>query len=255
MGRVVESARSAGGDACRRWRVGSRAGSPTVRRPPRSRESCCALWGLTWSRDEACCHFFITGGTGTGKTARAIVPIVHGLRATCRTPGFSPSTPRARCGNRSPRWPGRSGRRTTSGSFAFAHPAIAPIGWLPPLRLNLTGRPAGAVGDLRENPRGYRHGCWSARRACLFQRNGAGHHFAQYAGAGCGGPRRHPRQHLRCRLRLCAHQGTRDRPQRNSQAHFRRFRTAPPGRHYPAGLLCRLRPAAAGAESRARFTR
>lgn len=40
------------------------------------------LWGLEWTRDEACCHFFITGGTGTGKTARAVVPIVHGLRST-----------------------------------------------------------------------------------------------------------------------------------------------------------------------------
>lgn len=40
------------------------------------------LWGLNWTRDEACCHFLITGGTGTGKTARAVVPIVHGLRET-----------------------------------------------------------------------------------------------------------------------------------------------------------------------------
>ncbi len=40
------------------------------------------LWGMEWTRDEACCHFFITGGTGTGKTARAVVPIVHGLRST-----------------------------------------------------------------------------------------------------------------------------------------------------------------------------
>lgn len=40
------------------------------------------LWGLEWTRDEACCHFFVSGGTGTGKTARAVVPIVHGLRST-----------------------------------------------------------------------------------------------------------------------------------------------------------------------------
>lgn len=40
------------------------------------------LWGLTWTRDEACCHFLITGATGTGKTARAVIPIVHGLRTT-----------------------------------------------------------------------------------------------------------------------------------------------------------------------------
>ena len=45
------------------------------------------LWGLSWTRDEACCHFLITGGTGTGKTARAVVPIVHGLRSTLPNTG------------------------------------------------------------------------------------------------------------------------------------------------------------------------
>jgi type IV secretory pathway TraG/TraD family ATPase VirD4 len=46
------------------------------------------LWGLDWTRDEACCHFFVTGATGTGKTARAIVPIVHGLRRALPTTGI-----------------------------------------------------------------------------------------------------------------------------------------------------------------------
>lgn len=46
------------------------------------------LWGLEWTRDEACCHFFITGGTGTGKTARAVVPIVHGLRTALPATGI-----------------------------------------------------------------------------------------------------------------------------------------------------------------------
>jgi len=46
------------------------------------------LWGLEWTRDEVCCHFFITGATGTGKTARAVVPIVHGLRSTLRNTGI-----------------------------------------------------------------------------------------------------------------------------------------------------------------------
>ncbi len=45
-------------------------------------------WGLEWTRDEVCCHFFITGATGTGKTARAVVPIVHGLRSTMRDTGI-----------------------------------------------------------------------------------------------------------------------------------------------------------------------
>lgn len=46
------------------------------------------LWGLGWTRDEVCCHFLITGATGTGKTARAVVPIIHGLRATLRDTGI-----------------------------------------------------------------------------------------------------------------------------------------------------------------------
>lgn len=46
------------------------------------------LWGLEWTRDEACCHFFITGATGTGKTARAVVPIVHGLRIALPATGI-----------------------------------------------------------------------------------------------------------------------------------------------------------------------
>lgn len=46
------------------------------------------LWGLEWTRDEACTHFFITGGTGTGKTARAVVPIIHGLRRTLPDTGI-----------------------------------------------------------------------------------------------------------------------------------------------------------------------
>lgn len=46
------------------------------------------LWGLEWTRDEACCHFYVTGGTGTGKTARAVVPIVHGLRSTLPDTGI-----------------------------------------------------------------------------------------------------------------------------------------------------------------------
>ena len=46
------------------------------------------LWGLEWTRDEACCHFFVTGATGTGKTARAVVPILHGLRRTLPATGI-----------------------------------------------------------------------------------------------------------------------------------------------------------------------
>ncbi len=46
------------------------------------------LWGLEWTRDEVCTHFFITGATGTGKTARAVMPILHGLRETLPNTGI-----------------------------------------------------------------------------------------------------------------------------------------------------------------------
>ncbi len=54
----------------------------------RDRRTILDLWGLQWTRDEVCCHFFITGATGTGKTARAVVPIIHGLRSTLRDTGI-----------------------------------------------------------------------------------------------------------------------------------------------------------------------
>lgn len=37
------------------------------------------LWGLAWTRNQACCHFFITRATGTGKTARDV--ITHAMHA------------------------------------------------------------------------------------------------------------------------------------------------------------------------------
>ncbi|MDR1280502.1 MAG: hypothetical protein LBK99_06735 [Opitutaceae bacterium] len=56
--------------------------------PPRHDNVVLRLWGLEWKRDEACCHFFITGSTGTGKTARTVVPIVHGLRSSLPSTGI-----------------------------------------------------------------------------------------------------------------------------------------------------------------------
>ncbi|AHF92554.1 hypothetical protein OPIT5_22270 [Opitutaceae bacterium TAV5] len=56
--------------------------------PPRHDDVVLRLWGLEWKRDEACCHFFVTGSTGTGKTARAVVPIVHCLRSSLPSTGI-----------------------------------------------------------------------------------------------------------------------------------------------------------------------
>lgn len=45
------------------------------------------LWGLTWTRDQFCSHFLITGATGTGKTTRALVPLLRAVRTQQPTTG------------------------------------------------------------------------------------------------------------------------------------------------------------------------
>lgn len=107
-------------------------GSPDSRRAVVLR-----LWGLEWTRDEACCHFFITGATGTGKTARAIVPIVHGLRRAL------PATGIMAIDSKGALWKplaeiARSLGHEESLRLIRVRPTHVPReAWTPPLRLNL----------------------------------------------------------------------------------------------------------------------
>ncbi len=100
-----------------------------------------SLWGLKWTRDEACCHFFITGATGTGKTARAVVPIVHGLRSSM------PETGILAVDSKGVLWKplasmARSLGQEESLRLIRVRPThIRPEDWTPPLRLNLLGMP------------------------------------------------------------------------------------------------------------------
>ena len=97
------------------------------------------LWGLEWTRDEACCHFFITGATGTGKTARAVVPIVHGLRSTL------PDTGVLAVDSKGALWKPLSamaeslGQKESLRLIRVRPTHIAPAQWTPPLRLNILG--------------------------------------------------------------------------------------------------------------------
>jgi type IV secretory pathway TraG/TraD family ATPase VirD4 len=99
------------------------------------------LWGLTWTRDEACCHFFVSGGTGTGKTARAIVPIVHGLRATL------PDTGILAIDSKGALWKPLSevaralGQESDLRLIRVRPPDVPASAWAPPLRLNLLADP------------------------------------------------------------------------------------------------------------------
>jgi len=106
------------------------------------RKSVLRLWGLTWTRDEACCHFFVTGATGTGKTARAVVPIVHGLRSTL------PSTGILAIDSKGALWKpvaamARSLGQEESLRLIRVRPSHIPVEeWKAPLRLNLLSDPA-----------------------------------------------------------------------------------------------------------------
>ena len=106
--------------------------APDPRRAPVLR-----LWGLDWTRDEACCHFFVTGATGTGKTARAIVPIVHGLRRAL------PSTGIMAIDSKGALWKplaeiARALGHEDSLRLIRVRPAhVGAPDWQPPLRLNL----------------------------------------------------------------------------------------------------------------------
>lgn len=99
------------------------------------------LWGLTWTRDEACCHFFVTGGTGTGKTARAVVPIVHGLRSSLPTTGILAVDSKGMLWKPLAAMARALGHEDTLRLIRVRPTHIPSAKWRPPLRLNLLGDP------------------------------------------------------------------------------------------------------------------
>lgn len=99
------------------------------------------LWGLTWTRDEACCHFFITGATGTGKTARAVVPIVHGLRSTLPDTGILAVDSKGALWKPLQAMAQSLGQEDTLRLIRVRPTHVPPEKWTPPLQLNLLGDP------------------------------------------------------------------------------------------------------------------
>lgn len=97
------------------------------------------LWGLEWTRDEACCHFFITGATGTGKTARAVVPIVHGLRSTLPDTGILAVDSKGALWKPLAAMAEALGQKESLRLIRVRPTHIAPDQWVPPLRLNILG--------------------------------------------------------------------------------------------------------------------
>ena len=97
------------------------------------------LWGLEWTRDEACCHFFITGATGTGKTARAVVPIVHGLRSTLPDTGVLAVDSKGALWKPLSAMAAKLGQEKSLRLIRVRPTHIPPEKWTPPLRLNILG--------------------------------------------------------------------------------------------------------------------
>lgn len=94
------------------------------------------LWGLTWTRDQFCSHFLITGATGTGKTSRALVPLLHAVRKQ------QPTTGVLAIDSKGVMWQPLGEICETLGQTAdlrliqVKRPET-PANWQPPLRLNL----------------------------------------------------------------------------------------------------------------------
>jgi type IV secretory pathway TraG/TraD family ATPase VirD4 len=100
------------------------------------------LWGLEWTRDEACCHFFVTGATGTGKTARAVVPIVHGLRKTLPDTGILAVDSKGALWKPLASMAKALGQENTLRLIRVRPTHVPRKNWTPPLRLNLLGDPS-----------------------------------------------------------------------------------------------------------------
>jgi hypothetical protein len=102
-----------------------------------SRARVLRLWGLDWTRDEACCHFFVTGATGTGKTARAIVPIVHGLRRALPSTGIMAIDSKGALWKPLAEIARALGHEASLRLIRVRPSHVPPKEWQPPLRLNL----------------------------------------------------------------------------------------------------------------------
>ncbi len=97
------------------------------------------LWGHTWTRDEMCSHFFITGATGMGKTARAVVPIIHGLRETLPDTGILAIDSKGVLWQPLAAIAKALGQEPDLRLMRVRPPDIAAKDWKPPLTLNLLG--------------------------------------------------------------------------------------------------------------------
>jgi len=100
------------------------------------------LWGLKWTRDEACCHFLITGATGTGKTARAVVPIIHGLRKTLPGTGILAVDSKGALWQPLAAMARALGQEDSLRLIRVRPTHVQPEKWTPPLRLNLLADPS-----------------------------------------------------------------------------------------------------------------
>jgi type IV secretory pathway TraG/TraD family ATPase VirD4 len=93
--------------------------------------------GLEWSRDEACTHFLITGATGTGKTARAVVPILKGLRETLPGTGILAIDSKGALWQPVTRIAQALGQEADLRLIRVRPPEMSVEKWTAPLRLNL----------------------------------------------------------------------------------------------------------------------
>jgi len=95
------------------------------------------LWGFEWTRDEACCHFLITGATGTGKTSRAVVPIVAGFRETLPDTGIMAIDSKGALWQPLAAMAKSMGQDESLRLIRVRSTGTPSTDWSPPLRLNL----------------------------------------------------------------------------------------------------------------------
>jgi type IV secretory pathway TraG/TraD family ATPase VirD4 len=100
------------------------------------------LWGLEWTRDEVCTHFLITGATGTGKTARAVVPILHGLRETLPNTGILAIDSKGALWKPLSEMARSLGQENDLRLIRVRPTEVAPEDWTPPLTMSVLADPS-----------------------------------------------------------------------------------------------------------------